>query len=60
MAALYPAGIEMERDKSRFAGIQDTEWTVIPIVVADEGKVTLVREVHSSKKFDPITCVHMQ
>lgn len=33
--AWHAGRIEMERDKSRFAGIQDTEWTVIPIVVAD-------------------------
>lgn len=26
---------EMERDKKRFAGIQDTDWIVVPIVVAD-------------------------
>jgi hypothetical protein len=25
----------MERDKSRFAGVQDTGWIVVPIVVAD-------------------------
>lgn len=33
--AWHAGRVEMERDKNRFAGIQDTEWIVIPIVVAD-------------------------
>jgi very-short-patch-repair endonuclease len=33
--AWHAGRIEMERDKSRFAGVQDTGWIVVPIVVAD-------------------------
>jgi len=33
--AWHAGRLEMERDKSRFAGIQDIDWIVIPIVVAD-------------------------